>query len=230
MTLENSKNSDTSASTALTIETFALGDFQTNCLVVSRPSGAAWLVDVGQAPAAMLDHVDSAELRVEKIILTHAHADHIAGLAEAMARFPGVPVFIHTQEQKFCDDPRLNLSQFISQPIAAPTPSDTLEHGDTLNLDGLIFEVRHTPGHSPGGITLYQADNRLAIVGDTLFAGSIGRFDFPTSDGQILLQSIHEQLLTLPDETRALPGHGPDTTIGHERATNPYLRPTELTS
>ncbi|MEM7627118.1 MAG: MBL fold metallo-hydrolase [Planctomycetota bacterium] len=216
-------------STELTIEVFALGDFQTNCFVVARPGGAAWLVDVGQAPGAMLDYIDDAGLNVEKIILTHAHADHVAGLAEAMEKFPGVPVYIHGDEKEFCGDPVLNLSQFISQPIVAPTPTDTLAHGDTLELDGLTFSVRHTPGHSPGGITLVQPENAVALVGDTLFAGSIGRFDFPTSDGQTLLKSIHEQLLTLPDNTRVLPGHGPETTIGQERASNPYLRQTDLT-
>ncbi|MEL7087739.1 MAG: MBL fold metallo-hydrolase [Planctomycetota bacterium] len=216
------------AASAFEIETFALGDFQTNCFVVSRPSGAAWLIDVGQAPGSMLDHVERAGLRVEKIVLTHAHADHIAGLAEALEVFPDVPVYIHADEQTFCGDPSLNLSQFISQPIVAPTPTDTLAHGGTLDLDGLPFGVRHTPGHSPGGITLYQPDHGVAIVGDTLFAGSIGRFDFPTSDGAVLIKSIHEQLLTLPDETRVLPGHGPETTVGRERGANPYLRETPL--
>lgn len=217
----------------LKIDIFALGDFQTNCFVVSRPSGAAWLIDVGQTPGEMLAHVEDAGLKVEKIILTHAHADHIAGLGEAVEKFfggPAVPVYIHVDEKTFCGDPVLNLSQFISQPIVAPTPTDTLAHGDTLELDGLTFEIRHTPGHSPGGITLYQPDNAVALVGDTLFAGSIGRFDFPTSDGQTLLRSIHEQLMTLPDDTRVLPGHGPETTIGQERVGNPYLRQTDLTS
>ena len=216
------------ASTTLTVEIFPLGDFQTNCFVVSRPSGAAWIVDVGQTPDVLLDYVEDAGLRVEKIVLTHAHADHIAGLAEAIQRHPGVPLYIHGSEQAFCADPTLNLSQFISRPIVAPTPSHTLAHGETLDLDGMAFEVRHTPGHSPGGITLYQAGHDLAIVGDTLFAGSIGRFDFPTSDGQTLLKSIHEQLMTLPDATRVLPGHGPETTVGQERMSNPYLRETEL--
>lgn len=212
----------------LEIEVFTLGDFQTNCFVVSRPSGAAWLVDVGQNPGEMLEHVEERGLIVEKIILTHAHADHIAGLGEAMRKFPGVPVYIHADEKEFPGDAALNLSLYISQPTVAPDPTDTLAHGDTLGLDGLSFEIRHTPGHSPGGATLYQPENKVAIVGDTLFAGSIGRFDFPTSDGPLLIRSIHEQLLTLPDDTRVLPGHGPETTIGQERAGNPYLRETDL--
>lgn len=212
----------------LDLETFTLGDFQTNCFVVYRPGRAAWLIDVGQDPGPMLDFVEQAELSVEKIILTHAHADHIAGVAEALQRFPGTPIYIHEAEKDFPADASLNLSIYISQPIVAPDPTDTLTHGQSLDLDGLLFEIRHTPGHSPGGITLVQPDNHLAIVGDTLFANSIGRFDFPTSDGPLLIKSIHEQLLTLPDDTRALPGHGPETTIGRERESNPYLRKTDL--
>ncbi|MBB6431441.1 MBL fold metallo-hydrolase [Algisphaera agarilytica] len=213
---------------AINIEIFPLGDFQTNCFVVSRPSGVAWLVDVGQHPAEMLDHVEEAGLKVEKIILTHAHADHIAGVAEALQRFPDTPLLIHESERDFPGDASLNLSLYISQPVVAPDPTGVLTHGQTLELDGVSFEVRHTPGHSPGGITLYQPDTATAIVGDTLFAQSIGRFDFPTSDGPLLIKSIHEQLLTLPDDTRVLPGHGPETTIGRERASNPYLRETDL--
>ncbi|MEM9419155.1 MAG: MBL fold metallo-hydrolase [Planctomycetota bacterium] len=212
----------------INIEIFPCGDFQTNCFVVSRPSGAAWLVDVGQRPGEMLDHVEAAGLKVEKIILTHAHADHIAGVAEALQSFPDTPLLIHESERDFPGDASKNLSLYISQPVVAPDPTDVLIHGQTLQLDGVTFEIRHTPGHSPGGITLYQPDIATAIVGDTLFAQSIGRFDFPTSDGPLLIKSIHEQLLTLPDGTRVLPGHGPETTIGRERVSNPYLRETDL--
>ncbi|MEM8737344.1 MAG: MBL fold metallo-hydrolase [Planctomycetota bacterium] len=215
---------------ALDVRVFALGDFQTNCYVLARPSGAAWLVDVGQHPEPMLDHVEAAGLTVEKILLTHAHADHIAGVAQALQRHPDTPLYIHPAEHEFPGDAALNLSLHLGRPVVAPEPTDTFDHGDTLSLDGLTFHVRHTPGHSPGGVSLLQPDLRLALVGDTLFAGSIGRFDFPTSDGQALLRSIHEQLLTLPDNTRVLPGHGPETTLGRERATNPYLRKTDLVS
>ncbi len=213
---------------ALTIDIFPCGDFQTNCFVVSRPSGVAWLVDVGQHPGVMLDYVEESGLKIEKIVLTHAHADHIAGVAEAVQRFPGTPIYIHEAEQDFPGDAALNLSLYIGRPLVAPDPTHTLAHRDTLDLDGLTFDIRHTPGHSPGGITLYQTQHATAIVGDTLFAQSIGRFDFPTSDGPLLIRSIHEQLLTLPDDTRVLPGHGEETTIGHERAHNPYLRETDL--
>lgn len=206
----------------LTIQTFCLGQWQTNCYVLSV-GRACWIVDAGFDPEPMLDAIDQRGLKLEKVVLTHAHLDHIAGLNTVRRRHPGVPIVIHVDEQEFLTDTRLNLSAAFAEPVVAPEATDLLTHGDTLDLAGVTFEVLHTPGHSPGGITLYQPDHHVAIVGDTLFAGSIGRFDFPTSDGPRLMQSIQEQLLTLPDDTRVLPGHGPETTIAHERATNPYL-------
>jgi glyoxylase-like metal-dependent hydrolase (beta-lactamase superfamily II) len=211
----------------LELKSFTLGPFQTNCFVVAA-AGRCWLVDVGGAPGPMLDFVDEQGLTVEKIVLTHAHADHIAGLQDAADRYPDAPILIHADEKNFLSDTTLNLSAGFGLPVVAPDATGTLAHGDRLELAGLTFEVRHTPGHSPGGITLHQPDHALALVGDTLFAGSIGRFDFPTSDGPQLIRSIHEQLLTLPDDTAIHPGHGPSSTIGQERASNPYLRETEL--
>jgi len=212
----------TESAAALNIQTFCLGQWQTNCFVLSVGK-ACWIVDAGFDPSTMLDAIDRQGLKVEKVVLTHAHLDHIAGLHAVRQRHPDVPIFIHADEEEFLTDTRLNLSAAFVQPVVAPDATDLMHHGDTLSLNGISFQVRHTPGHSPGGITLYQPDNSLAIVGDTLFAGSIGRFDFPTSDGPRLMQSISEQLMSLPDDTRVLPGHGPQTTIARERNSNPYL-------
>ena len=212
----------TDSASQLSIQTFSLGQWQTNCFVLSS-GRSCWIVDAGFDPEPMLDAITERGLTVEKVVLTHAHLDHIAGLNTVRHHHPDVPILIHTDEQEFLTDTRLNLSAAFVQPVVAPQATDLMHDGDTLELAGIRFEVRHTPGHSPGGITLVQPDHHLAIVGDTLFAGSIGRFDFPTSDGPSLMQSISEQLMSLPDDTRVLPGHGPETTIGHERATNPYL-------
>ncbi|MBX2853007.1 MAG: MBL fold metallo-hydrolase [Phycisphaeraceae bacterium] len=206
----------------LSIQTFTLGQWQTNCFVLSVGK-SCWIVDAGFDPEPMLDAIDGRGLHIEQVVLTHAHLDHIAGLHTVRHRYPDVPVLVHADEEDFLTDTRLNLSAAIIDPVVAPEATGLMHHGEQLTLNGVPFEIRHTPGHSPGGITLYQPDNHLAIVGDTLFAGSIGRFDFPTSDGPRLMQSISEQLMTLPDDTRVLPGHGPETSIGQERATNPYL-------
>ena len=207
----------------LSIHTFPLGAWQTNCYVVAVGK-SCWIVDAGFEPSPMLDFIDEHGLSVEQVVLTHAHLDHIGGLHEVRERHPDVPILIHADETTFLTDTGLNLSAMAGVgPVVAPEATGTLAHGDTLILADQTFEVRHTPGHSPGGITLIQHASNTAIVGDTLFAGSIGRYDFPTSDGEALMRSIREQLLTLPDETRVLPGHGPATTIGNERASNPYL-------
>jgi glyoxylase-like metal-dependent hydrolase (beta-lactamase superfamily II) len=204
------------------MQSFTLGQWQTNCFVLSV-GRSCWIVDAGFEPDAMLDAIEERGLVVEKVVLTHAHLDHIAGLHAVRHRHPDVPILVHADEEDFLTDTRLNLSAAIVEPVVAPEATGLLHHGEQLDLAGVPFDIRHTPGHSPGGITLVQADHQLAIVGDTLFAGSIGRFDFPTSDGPRLMQSIAEQLMSLPDDTRVLPGHGPETTIGRERASNPYL-------
>jgi len=208
----------------LTIFSAALGDFATNCFVVHAEGGRdCWIVDAGYQPAELLHYVEDNDLRPAKIVLTHAHCDHIGGLEEVHRQWPDVPILIHEDEAGFIAEPMLNLSAMMGMPLVAPAATDLLKHGDTLQLDDLSFEIRHTPGHSPGGILLHQPDNQVAIVGDTLFAGSIGRYDFPTSDGRRLMKSIREQLLTLPDETEIYPGHGPASTIAAERATNPFV-------
>ena len=158
------------------------------------------------------------------MVLTHAHIDHIAGLHDLRIQWPQLPIVIHEAEQDYLTDPTLNLSVVLANPIVMPAATGRLVHDQRLDLDGLSFEVRHTPGHSPGSVTLYQPEAGVALAGDVLFANSIGRTDFPTSNQAVLLESIRTQLYGLPDETRVLPGHGPETTIGHEKRNNPYVR------
>jgi len=206
------------------IEMFTLGMWQTNCYVVWVEGGdECWLVDAGFEPGPMIDAVNQRGLQPSKLILTHGHLDHVAGMADITAAFAGISVLIHPDERTYPGDPVNNLSQPFGMPMAAPDPTGTIQPGDDLTLGGLTFEVRHTPGHSPGGITLYQPDTRHAIVGDTLFAGSIGRYDFSHSDGAALMRSIQTQLLSVPDDVNVHPGHGPTTTIGTERRSNPFI-------
>lgn len=211
------------------VTTFALGDYQTNCAVVTpgppESASACWIADCGQRPGELLAFVRANGLTPEALVLTHAHMDHIAGLFEARSAFPEVPIWIHAAEQAWLTDANLNLSAFSGQPVTGPEPDRLLEHGETLTLCNEPWRVLHTPGHSPGGVTLVHDDSRQAIVGDALFAGSIGRTDFPGSSFETLERSIREHLYTLPDETVIYPGHGPTSTIGAEKTSNPFVRP-----
>lgn len=206
------------------VKSCTLGPWETNCYVVSLPGRPeCWIVDAGFDPDPLIGWVRRAGLRPVRIILTHAHLDHIAGVREVLAQFGPIPLAIHEAEADFLLDPDLNLSTFVEMNVTTPPADELLKDGQMLALGESQWRVLHTPGHSPGGITLHHAPSKQAIVGDTLFAGSIGRYDFPTSDGQALMRSIRERLLTLPDETRIYPGHGPESTIGRERRTNPFL-------
>ena len=207
------------------IKPFPLSDWQTNCFVVhTQDSKDCWIVDCGFTPTTLLDYITDNDLNPVRIVLTHAHVDHIGSLEQIHELWPNVPILIHEAEKEFLDNPVLNLSAFLESPIIAPAANKLLKHGDSLTLNDQHFEIRHTPGHSPGGITIIHHASNQAIVGDALFAGSIGRTDFPTSDVHQLMESIHSQLMTLPDDMVIYPGHGPTSTIGQERATNPFLK------
>jgi hydroxyacylglutathione hydrolase len=212
------------------VAVFTLGPYETNCHVVSVPgSESCWIVDAGFEPEPMIEHVRAGGLRPVSLILTHAHPDHIAGVSAVRSAFPRLPVLIHPAEAGWLNDPELNLSSYMGAPITAPGPDGLLEDGQELELAGTRWTVLHTPGHSPGGITLYHSgagsqSAGIALVGDALFAGSIGCTDFPGSDHETLIRSIRTRLYTLPDGTRIYPGHGPETTIGREKQTNPFVR------
>ncbi|TVQ63722.1 MAG: MBL fold metallo-hydrolase [Phycisphaerales bacterium] len=222
----------TTPGTTVCIDSFPLGPYETNCHLVwvesehddkakTRP---AWIIDAGFDPEPMLAKARELGLTPERILLTHAHVDHIAGLEEVRAAYPGVPVAIHPAEREWLASPELNLSAGFGVPITARDAEDTLEHGQRLDLAGSHWKVLHVPGHSPGSCVFYCEAADVAIVGDTLFNGSIGRTDFPTSDHEALIRGIREKLYALDGDTRCLPGHGAATTIDHERATNPFVR------
>jgi len=211
------------------IETFTLGDWATNCYVVrlsnrQENDGPCWIIDAGFSPEPMIEYVRANRLRPRQVLLTHAHLDHIAGLHAIRAAWSGVPILIHEAEKDFLTDCYLNLSIALDEPVIAPDATEFLVPGQTIALEDVSFEIRHTPGHSPGGVSLYQPEEKAVIVGDALFSGSIGRTDFPTSNHEALIKGIREQLLTLPDDVKVYPGHGPTTTIGQEKRTNPYVR------
>ena len=203
-----------------------LGPFGTNCYVISVPERTpCWIIDASFEPRPLIEHVRAAQLEPEALILTHAHIDHIAGLDEIRRAFPGLPVLIHQAEAAWLADPVLNLSEPFGEPFTTKPAERLLQGDETLTLVGSTWNILHTPGHSPGGITLWCPSARFAVVGDTLFNGSIGRHDFPTSDPKALTHSIRHVLYALPEDTRVYCGHGPSTSIAQERRSNPFVRP-----
>jgi glyoxylase-like metal-dependent hydrolase (beta-lactamase superfamily II) len=209
----------------LEIEAFVLGPYETNCYLVRRSEGrGCWIFDAGFEPGELIERVRALGLTPRALLLTHAHADHIAGVSAVVSAFPGTPVWIHREESRWLSEPELNLSAFMGRPVTCPGPDRGLDEGETLEVAGLSWRVLHVPGHSPGSAAFHCAAAGVAVSGDALFAGSIGRTDFPGCSFEALERSIREKLYTLPGATVILPGHGPSTTIAREKLSNPYVR------
>ena len=201
------------------VHIFSLGLFQTNCyLIVDPATKDAVIVDAGQDPDELLEAAKG--LNVKEIWLTHAHLDHIAGLEQIKAA-TGAKVLIHEIEKDWLTDPNLNGSARYAghmDPITGPGADGHFAHGDTLTVGSYQFEVRFTPGHTPGHV-VFVTDG-MVFAGDTLFQNGIGRTDLYGGDAPALIKSIREQLYTLPVDTVVYPGHGPETTVGYERQNN----------
>ena len=199
---------------------------QNSRIVTTDRQSACWVIDPGLPPTSdnMLSFLSEKDLSPQALILTHAHADHIAGVPLILERFADLPVYLAEIEWPFLGDPAQNLSAMGGMDLRVEVVNLLdLAPGMALELGQTRWQVSDTSGHSPGGRTLYCADQNIALVGDALFAGSIGRVDFPHSDGARLLANIREQLFTLPGQTRVCSGHGPDTTVEVERSTNPFF-------
>ena len=197
------------------------GAFQENCyIVIDRETKESVVVDPGEDADLFLRRIDYEGLHVEAVWLTHAHVDHILGVKRVVEQ-TGAPVYLHPDDRSLYDGVKEQGSWLGIQADEQPEPGQELVHGGRVEVGECTFEVRHVPGHSPGGVAFVGYG--LAIVGDAIFDGSIGRTDLPGGDAATLLTSIREQLLVLPDETLVYPGHGPATTIGKERKFNPFL-------
>jgi hydroxyacylglutathione hydrolase len=205
------------------IRSFTGGAFAQNGLLVwCARSRKGILVDPGASVEQMLEAARGAGVEIEKIVLTHAHLDHVDGVARAK-RETGAPIYLHPDDEPLYRAAPTQAQWFGLEVETPPATDAPLEDGQVIRFGECELEVRHAPGHAPGHVIL--VGDGAAIVGDCVFAGSIGRTDLPGGDFQTLMASIRRQILTLPDETRLYSGHGPETTVGHERATNPFLAP-----
>ena len=197
--------------------TISVGLYEVNCSILDM-GGKAWIVDPGSEAERIADICKKAGLVPEAILLTHAHFDHIGAIPDLQAAFPGLPVYIGDADMKVITHPMNRMEPFYPL-INEPKP---LMSASLLEERGGI-KVIPTPGHTPGGVCYHFTEDALLLSGDTLFAGSVGRTDFPGGDIAALARSL-AALAKLPDETTVVPGHGPETTIGAEKAENPFMR------
>jgi len=219
------------------IDRLILGAYQTNCYIlraseaakvgyhVGYPTVDCLIIDTGLEAGELVNFLEVHKLNPVAVVLTHGHADHITGLAALRSRFPNIKVYIHKLDAEMLTETDSNMFAFVKQPFSVESADFLIEESNAIEEAGINLKVLHTPGHTPGGISLYSKDDGIVFVGDTLFADSVGRTDMPGGNATQLIKSIKEKLCPLPDETICYPGHGPITTIAQEKAHNPFITP-----
>ena len=207
------------------LESFPVGPLRCNCTILGdEVTHEALVVDPGDNIPEILSRLQKHGLTLRQIVITHAHIDHVGGAA-LLRKATGAPVFLNQKDLGLLGMMEMQAGWLgVPTPEVAP-PDASADDGLSIGLATLPAEVLHTPGHTPGSICLHFPAQHLLLAGDTLFAGSIGRTDLPGGDGRQILRSLRERLVVLPDATRVLPGHGPETTIGEEKQSNPFLQP-----
>jgi hydroxyacylglutathione hydrolase len=209
------------APASVEVRRLVLGPIQANGYVVrSARADRAVIIDPGSDPETVVAALESWRCEPAAILLTHAHLDHLGGVAGLRRHFRA-PIYLHPGDRALYDAAVEQGRMFGLEIDPPPPPDHDLRDGEQLDLAGLSFQVRHAPGHSPGGVVFVLPGH--AFVGDCVFAGSVGRVDLPGGDGATLLRSIRSQILSLPEDTIMWPGHGPETTVGREARTNPFL-------
>lgn len=198
---------------------FVVGNLMTNCYLLWSGCEAG-VIDPGGPVDEVVGFMNAQNLKLNWIVNTHGHADHIEGNGELKKRY-GAPLFIHQADRPMLTSDVVNFSAFLGQSIVSPDADRELRDGDRIQLGAAMLEVIETPGHTPGGISLYTPG--LLFSGDTLFCESIGRTDFPGGSYNLLIKVIKERLLKLPPQTKVLPGHAEPTSIEHELNFNPFV-------
>ena len=200
-----------------------VGPLQCNCSIIGdENTREAMVIDPGDDIEDIVAIIDENKLRVKQIVITHAHIDHVGGAMKLRAR-TGAPILLNQNDYALLKMLDVQANWLGMRPPGAVEIEADLKHEQTLEAGDLSAKVIHTPGHTEGSVCLYFAPQKLLIAGDTLFARSIGRTDLPGGSFQKIMRSLHERVLTLPEETTVIPGHGPETTIGEEREENPFL-------
>jgi hydroxyacylglutathione hydrolase len=210
----------------LEIHTIVSEPFAENTYVVwRRGSAEAVVIDPGLEPDLILDFLREHELTPALVLNTHGHADHIAGNAALKSAFPQAPLVIGAGDEPMLADANLNLSAPFGMDVVSPPADRVVREGESIEAAGIRFEVLDIPGHSPGHVAYVCRESPLIVFGgDVLFREGVGRFDFPGSDGDLLFNGIRTKLFTLPPDSVVYPGHGPVTTVAHERRANPFVR------
>ncbi|MCJ7577408.1 MAG: MBL fold metallo-hydrolase [candidate division Zixibacteria bacterium] len=207
--------------TDMILKILTVGELQTNCYILGdEKTKQCVIIDPGGDFEIIEDHLEKLKLKVKYIILTHGHVDHIGALAQ-LKKATGAEILIHSKDSAMLYDPNQNLSIFSGDKIIATKADKLLEDREIIECGEIKLEVLHTPGHTPGSISLLT--DKMIFTGDALFCGSIGRTDFPGSSYQKLISSIKDKILTKEDDLIIYPGHGPSSTIGEERKNNPFL-------
>jgi glyoxylase-like metal-dependent hydrolase (beta-lactamase superfamily II) len=206
------------------VESFSLGSFQTNSFIAWCAGQKECLViDVGDSPNPLQKFMDERSFEPVAVVLTHGHADHMLGVKSLKSAYPEMQLWVGKGDAKQIRNPLKNLSALFLRPMSLPPPDRLLEGGDKIEVGKINLEVIEVPGHTAGSIALYSREDSVIFCGDTLFSEGIGRTDLPGGSHEMLLKSIKENLLNLPEDTIVYPGHGPETTVGREKKHNPFL-------
>ncbi|MBA3610513.1 MAG: MBL fold metallo-hydrolase [Rubrobacter sp.] len=205
------------------LEMLTVGPFQENCYIIGdENTGEGALIDPGDEATRIALAIGQTRLDIGRIIITHAHIDHVGAVATLGDEY-ACPVLLHPEAEPMLQQMSTQAMMMGVRFGKVPKVDGYIQDEELLEIGSLRLRAMYTPGHAPGHLSFYEANEGLVLSGDALFAGSVGRVDLPGGSMEVLLRSIEERLLPLPDETRVYSGHGPATTIGDERATNPFL-------